>query len=64
MDTHPNVKLEAQRLVDRLPEGASWDDLMYQIYVRQAVEAGLADADAGRVVPHAEVRARLGLPLR
>ena len=64
MDTHPNVKREAQRLVERLPEGASWDDLMYEIYVRQAIATGLADADAGRVVAHADVRTRLGLPPR
>ena len=64
MDTAPDIKLEARRLVDRLPTGASWDDLMYEIYVRQVIEAGLADAEAGRTVPHDEVRARLGLPPR
>jgi hypothetical protein len=43
------------------PENASWDDLMYEVYVRQAVERGIADADAGRVVSHDEAMARLGL---
>lgn len=55
------IKREAQRLVEQLPEQASWDDLMYEIYVRQAVERGIADADAGRVVSHDEAMARLGL---
>ena len=36
----PNVKQEARRLVDNLPENATWDDLMYEIYVWQAIEAG------------------------
>ena len=31
----PNVKQEAQHLVDSLPDNATWDDLMYTIYVRQ-----------------------------
>ena len=34
---------------------------MYEIYVRQAIDAGLADVEAGRVIPHEEVRSRLGL---
>lgn len=54
MDPARNVKEEAHRLVDQLPANASWDDLMYEVYVRQAVEAGLADADAGRVVSQEE----------
>jgi predicted transcriptional regulator len=57
----PGIKDEARRLVDRLPENASWDDLMYEIYVRQAIERGLADSNAGRTKPIEEVRARYGL---
>lgn len=34
---------------------------MYEVCVRQAVERGLADADAGRVVSHDEAMARFGL---
>ena len=34
----PNVKQEARHLVESLPESATWDDLMYTIYVRQAIE--------------------------
>lgn len=41
---HANIKKEAHRLVDNLGENATWDDLMYQIYVRQAVDAGLDDS--------------------
>ncbi len=57
-----NVKEEARRLVERLPEDASWDDLMHEIYVRQAIEAGLEDSRAGRLSDLEDVRARLGLP--
>jgi hypothetical protein len=41
-----NIKQEAHRLVENLPGDATWDDLMYQIYVRQAIEAGLQDSEA------------------
>lgn len=44
-----NVKDEARRLVERLPDDATWGDLMHEIYVRQAVEAGLEDSRAGRL---------------
>lgn len=57
----PGIKEEAHRLVEKLPDDASWDDLMYEIYVRQAIERGLADSDAGRSKPMEEVRARYGL---
>lgn len=56
-----SVKEEAGKLVDRLPEQATWDDLMYAIYVRQSVEAGLADSQTGRIVSVEEVRKRFGL---
>ncbi len=57
-----NVKDEAHRLVENLPEDATWEDLMYLIYVRQAIVAGLDDSAAGRTLDVKEVRARLGLP--
>lgn len=55
------VKEQARKMVEDLPEDASWDDLMYRIYVRQAIEAGLQDSDAGRTLDVKEVRARFGL---
>lgn len=56
-----NIKQEAYRLLDKLPDKATWDDLMYQIYVRQTIEAGIQDSDEGRTVDVKEVRKRFGL---
>jgi predicted transcriptional regulator len=56
-----NLKEEAKRLVEQLPDDATWDDLMHEIYVRQAIEAGLEDSRAGRVSSIEDVRSRLGL---
>jgi predicted transcriptional regulator len=57
-----NIKEEARRLVEELPDNSTWEDLMYQIYVREAVEKGLADAEAGRVTDVKKVREEFGLP--
>ncbi len=54
------IKAQAAKLVRALPESASWDDLMYEIYVRQKIDSGLADIAAGRVKTHAEVRLKFG----
>lgn len=54
-----NIKEEAKRLIEKLPDDMSWEDLVHAIYVRQSIEAGLADSEAGRVTHVAEVRAKL-----
>ena len=56
-----NVKEEARRLIERLPDDASWDELMHEIYVRQAIEAGLEDSRAGKLTSLEGVRAKVGL---
>ena len=57
-----NVKKEAKRLIEKLPEDITWDDLMHEIYVRQSIEAGLADSQAKRVTDVTQVRAKFDLP--
>lgn len=56
-----DIRQEVYRLLDNLPDKATWDDLMYQIYVRQTIEAGIKDSDEGRTVEVKEVRKRFGL---
>jgi hypothetical protein len=48
-------------LIDKLPATASWDDVMQQIYVRQKIEAGLADLNAGRRHSQASVKREFGV---
>lgn len=55
------VKEEAHRLVDKMPEDSTWDDLIHQIYVRQVIERGFADSKAGRTKDVGEVRRKFGL---
>jgi DNA-binding transcriptional regulator YiaG len=56
-----NIKDQARELVDKLPENSTWDDLMHEIYVRQAIEAGLADSQAGRTTDVEQLRTEFGL---
>ncbi|OGV98083.1 MAG: hypothetical protein A3I04_04830 [Nitrospinae bacterium RIFCSPLOWO2_02_FULL_39_110] len=55
-------KEQAHKLIDRMPENATWDDLMHEIYVRELIEKGLADSLAGKTKDVKEVRAKYGLP--
>jgi hypothetical protein len=56
-----SIKEEARRLVDQLTDDSTWDDLMHEICVRQSIEKGLADSEAGRTISVEEVRAKFGL---
>ena len=46
-------------LARSLPANASLEDVQYHLYVRQQIEAGLADEDAGRLIDTDEMRRRL-----
>ena len=56
------IKEEAHKIIDRMPVGATWNDLMYEIYVREVIELGLADSKAGRTKEVKEIRAKYSLP--
>lgn len=49
-------KEEARKLIDQMPEQVTWEDIMYEIYVRTKIDRGLQAAAGGRVMPHEEVR--------
>ena len=53
------AKDTVRALLDRLPDDCSLDDVQYHLYVVQAVGGGLADGEAGRVIPHEQVAADL-----
>ncbi len=40
-----SVKEMAREVIEHLPDTATFDDLMYEFYVRQKIEAGLKAAD-------------------
>jgi predicted transcriptional regulator len=46
-------------MLDDLPDSASLEDIQYHIYVREKLERGLRDAEAGRVVEQEEAKRRM-----
>lgn len=46
------AKATVREVLDRLPDDCSLEDVLYHLYVVEKVNRGLADVEAGRVVPH------------
>jgi len=53
------AKEEAKKLIEKLPEHATWDDIMYELYVKRKLAVALNAAEEGRVLSHEEVKKRL-----
>ena len=53
------AKEEVRRLLELLPDDASLEDIQYHIYVRQKIERGLEDIEAGRTISEEEFEARM-----
>ncbi len=54
----PSAKKQALEMIRKLPEKVTWDDIMYEIYVRKKIARGVKAADEGKVVSHEEVKKR------
>lgn len=48
-----------RRLLDRLPDDATIEDVQYQIYVLQKIHAGEKDVHEGRTIPHDQMMKEL-----
>jgi predicted transcriptional regulator len=53
------VKETVKKLLERLPEDCSLEDVLYHLYVLQKIEQGLADVQANRTIPHEQVAEQL-----
>jgi predicted transcriptional regulator len=49
------AKQIAREILDTLPDEYSLQEIADRLFVHAQVESGVADLDAGRVVPHAQV---------
>lgn len=54
-----SLKEQVIRLIQSLPDDTTLEQIQYALYVREHVERGIADIDAGRVVTHDEARRRI-----
>jgi hypothetical protein len=48
-------KDQAHKLIDNMADDSTWDDLINEIYVRQVIDQGLADSEAGRTTDVSDV---------
>lgn len=53
------VKEEAKKLIDKLPDGVTWDDIVYEFYVKKKLAVALKASEEGRAVCHEEAKKRL-----
>lgn len=53
------AKAKVRALLDRLPDDCEMHDVLYHLYVMDAVERGRADVEAGRTLSHEQVAAEL-----
>lgn len=56
MRSRPNTKRTAVALIERMPEDATLEDIMYELYFRQRVDRGLRELDGGKTVSHSQVK--------
>ena len=50
------IKRNAIELIKSLPESTTWDDIMYEIYVKQKIDKGLNDIKNGKMTSHENVQ--------
>lgn len=53
------AKEQVRKMLDQLPDDASFEDIQYHIYVREKIEHGLKDIQEGRVFTQEEVEERM-----
>ena len=53
------AKEEARKLIDLLPDHATWDDIMYEFYVKKKLAKALHEAATGEVVSHQAAKEQL-----
>lgn len=53
-----SIKEEAKKMIDNLPEKATWDDIMYKFYVKKKIDIGLEAMEKGNVLSHDDVKKR------
>ena len=54
-----STKQVALKLIENLPDDASLEEVMYELYFRQRVDRGLRELDEGKTVSHAEIKRSL-----
>ncbi|OEF97221.1 hypothetical protein [Desulfuribacillus alkaliarsenatis] len=54
-----SAKEEILKIIKEMPENSTVEDIMYRIYARAQIEAGLKELDEGKGIPHKEAMERV-----
>ncbi len=54
-----STKQRALRIIQRMPEDTSLEEVMYELYFRQRVERGIRELNSGKTTSHSEVKRSL-----
>lgn len=54
-----SAKQQIQAVLDRMDDDASFEQILYQLYLKHKIERGERDVDHGRTVSSEEARARI-----
>ena len=53
------AKEAARQIIEEMPDQATWDDIMYELYVNQKIDTGLRAAEEGQVVSQDQTKRRI-----
>lgn len=55
----PAAKEIVEEILEQLPDDTTLEEVQYRLFVRQKIEHGLADVEAGKVISHEEAKRRM-----
>ena len=53
------AKEEVKKMLDQMPDDATFEDIQYHIYVREKIERGLKDIQEGHLLSQEEIEQRM-----
>jgi len=53
------AKEEVRRMLEQIPDDATFEDIQYHIYVREKIERGLKDIQEGHLLSQEEIEQRM-----
>ncbi len=53
------AKEEVRKMLDQMPDGETFEDIQYHIYVREKIERGLKDIQERRLLSQEDVEQRM-----
>jgi predicted transcriptional regulator len=54
-----SAKQAALKVIESMPEDASLEEVMYELYFRKRVDRGLRELEEGKTISHAEIKRSL-----